>query len=196
MSKEFISEELEELEELETLLPSHYELDRDKLEVTHVDGVPITIEDFEELATTLPFPLKLELTDDKIVMIPVHNLTERLILLLKLPYGAEITLDSLDGTEVAKWNALSPNDQNKAFPTVSPNFVAEIRSSSDSEDYCHQKMLDYINADVEEGILIDPINRTLTIYRVDRNGDIVWNTRRNTRTFTFQILNGFVLNLQ
>ncbi|CAG8680530.1 11188_t:CDS:2, partial [Funneliformis mosseae] len=56
-----------------------------------------------------------------------------------------------------------------------PNFVAEIRS--------------------KEGILIDPRNQTVTVYRVDGN-DIVWNVRRDPRTFTSRILNGFVLNLQ
>ncbi|CAI2195170.1 4507_t:CDS:2, partial [Funneliformis geosporum] len=34
-------------------------------------------------------------------------------------------------------NTLSDNDQNEAFPSVVPNFVAEIRSDNDSEDYCY-----------------------------------------------------------
>ena len=38
-------------EELETI-PPHYKLDRNKLEITRVDCVPVTFEDFEELANT------------------------------------------------------------------------------------------------------------------------------------------------
>ncbi|CAG8743071.1 15129_t:CDS:2, partial [Funneliformis mosseae] len=94
-----------------------------------------------------------------------------------------------------RWNALSVNDQNEAFPSVAPNFVAEIRSDNDSEDYCHRKMIDFMNADVEEGILIDPLNQTVTVYRVQQD-NIVMNVRRNPRTFTSRILNGFVLDLQ
>ena len=47
----------------------------------------------------------------------------------------------------------------------------------------------------KEGILIDPINRTVTIYRV-RENYIVWNVQRNLRIITSQILNGFVLDMQ
>ena len=71
MSEEFISEISEELE---TMLPPHYKLDRDKLEITRVCGV-LTIKDFEELATILPSFYKLELTDDKIVIMLIHNRT-------------------------------------------------------------------------------------------------------------------------
>ncbi|CAG8502396.1 1105_t:CDS:2 [Rhizophagus irregularis] len=52
----------------------------------------------------------------------------------KIDSNAEVTLDLLDNTEVAS----------------SPNFVVEVHSNSDSEDYCHQRMLDYMDADVED----------------------------------------------
>ncbi len=48
-----------------------------------------------------------------------------------------------------RWNTLSANDQDEAFPYVAPNFVAKICPDNDSQGYCHQKMLDYMNADVE-----------------------------------------------
>ncbi|CAG8753281.1 6726_t:CDS:1, partial [Funneliformis mosseae] len=46
-----------------------------------------------------------------------------------------------------------------------------------------------------EGILIDPLNQTVTVYRVQED-NIVLNVRRNPHTFTSRILNGFVLDLQ
>ncbi|CAG8745803.1 16558_t:CDS:1, partial [Funneliformis mosseae] len=65
MSEKLISEELKKI------IPFHYELDRDKLEITRVDDVPVTINDFEELATILPSSYKLDLADNKIVIMPV-----------------------------------------------------------------------------------------------------------------------------
>ena len=69
---EFISEEI---------LPSHYKLNKDKLEITRVDCVPVTIKDYEELAKILPSSYKLELADKKIVIMPVSSLTGKLFLL-------------------------------------------------------------------------------------------------------------------
>ncbi|CAB4479185.1 unnamed protein product [Rhizophagus irregularis] len=95
---------------------------------------------------------------------------------------------------VYMWGALTRNEQEEAFPSVTPNFIAEVRSVNDSWQFCHDKMLVYMDAGVDEGILIDPIDRTLTCYRISRN-NIVWGTRNNPRSFTSRILNGFVLNL-
>jgi hypothetical protein len=62
---EFISEELE------TKLSPHYKLNRNELEITRVDRVQLTLEDFKELAKTLPSSYKLELANNKIVVMPV-----------------------------------------------------------------------------------------------------------------------------
>ncbi|PKY17494.1 hypothetical protein RhiirB3_430135 [Rhizophagus irregularis] len=47
---------------------------------------------------------------------------------------------------------------------------------------------------VDEGILIDPLDQTLTWCRINGN-NVVWNTRNNPSTFRSRILNGFTLNL-
>ncbi|CAI2193373.1 10545_t:CDS:1, partial [Funneliformis geosporum] len=60
MSEKHISEELKKI------IPFHYELEMDKLEIMRVDGVPVTIKDLEDLTTILPSSYKLNLTDDKI----------------------------------------------------------------------------------------------------------------------------------
>ncbi|CAB4414172.1 unnamed protein product [Rhizophagus irregularis] len=55
-------------------------------------------------------------------------------------------------------------------------------------------MLDYMASGVDEGILIDPLDQTLTWYRINGN-NVVWRTRNNPSTFRSRILNGFTLNL-
>ncbi|CAG8752942.1 15465_t:CDS:2, partial [Funneliformis mosseae] len=72
----------------------------DKFEITRVDGVPVTIKNFEELTTILPSSYKLDLADNKIIIMTVGARTENLILLLKLAYDAKITVDLLDYSEV------------------------------------------------------------------------------------------------
>jgi len=49
-----------------------------------------------------------------------------------------------------RWNTLPPNEQEEVFPALAPNFVAEIRSMSDSESSVHEKMCTWIEAGVEE----------------------------------------------
>ncbi|PKY39449.1 hypothetical protein RhiirA4_538118 [Rhizophagus irregularis] len=109
---------------------------------------------------------------------------------------SEITHITCPDTSVvlATRNTLSTNNQAEAFPPVTPNFVAEICSDNDSWDYCHNKMLDYMASGVDEGILIDPLDQTLTWYRINGN-NVVWRTRNNPSTFRSRILNGFTLNL-
>lgn len=71
-------------EELENILFPHYQLVRNKLKVTRVDSVPITIVDFEQLAKILPSFYKLELTDDKIRIIPV-SLEDGMLFFIGMP---------------------------------------------------------------------------------------------------------------
>ena len=48
---------------------------------------------------------------------------------------------------------------------VCPDFVAEIRSPSNSLVYLQRKMLEYLGAGARLGWLIDPRNRRVTLYR-------------------------------
>ncbi|CAI2188301.1 17416_t:CDS:2, partial [Funneliformis geosporum] len=89
MFKDFV------FEELKAILPFHYKLDRDKLEAIRVNSMSFTFEDFKEIATRLPSFYRPELTVFTYIM---HE--ERLIFFMKLPIGVEITLYSLDNTEV------------------------------------------------------------------------------------------------
>lgn len=63
-------------------LAPHYQLDRNSLEITRVDCVPVTLEDFKEITKKLPPSHNLELAANKItVKMPVSALTGMLFLL-------------------------------------------------------------------------------------------------------------------
>ncbi|RIA90111.1 hypothetical protein C1645_823796 [Glomus cerebriforme] len=117
-------------EELENILSPHYQLVRDKLEIMHVD-VTLWCQNNPRLVGRY------------------GSSQARFNLSLPIP-----TCRSPDACVIlaTRWNALSQNDQTEAYSSVPPNFVAEIRSNNDPEDYCHQKLLDYMDADVEEAI--------------------------------------------
>ncbi len=64
----------------------------------------------------------------------------------------------------AKWEALSRDEQRK-FSHVVPDFVAEVRSPSDSVRELREKMAEYVECGVRLAWLIDPETRTVEIYR-------------------------------
>lgn len=65
--------------------------------------------------------------------------------------------------EGSRWNALPP-DRRKKFAAICPDFMAEIRSSSDALVDLQDKMAEYIANGARVGWLIDPIARTLHVY--------------------------------
>ncbi|CAG8780409.1 19591_t:CDS:2, partial [Racocetra fulgida] len=111
----------ENFEGVATILPSHYKLDGDKLEITLVDGMSATAENFEELAKILPSYCKLDLINSKFAIMPVN---------------------SRIGQKEAKLIY-------EAYPPIAPNFVAEIRSNRDTAEAVHEKMCLYMDAGVE-----------------------------------------------
>ena len=62
------------------------------------------------------------------------------------------------------WKAV-PGSQRRKFAQLIPPFVIEIRSPTDRIKDLHEKMLIYVRNGVELGWLIDPISRTVRIYR-------------------------------
>ena len=57
------------------------------------------------------------------------------------------------------------DDEQRRTGQVCPDFVAEIRSASNTLAYLQRKMEQYLAAGVRLGWLIDPRNRRVTIYR-------------------------------
>ncbi len=84
-----------------------------------------------------------------------------------LPNGA---IRSPDASWIQRdlWNALT-EDQKASFAPICPNFVIELRSSSDTLKSLQEKMHEYIENGVSLGLLIDRQNRTVYCYRADRS---------------------------
>ena len=66
----------------------------------------------------------------------------------------------------SKWESLSDDDKNK-FAPVCPEFVIEVRSKSDNLDDLKEKMKIWIKNESKLAWLIDPIEKTIYVFRVD-----------------------------
>ncbi len=107
-----------------------------------------------------------------------------------LPNGARRSPD-------ASWTLKTRVDQlgsakRKSFWHLCPDFVIEVKSESDRLKPLQRKMAEYLAQGAQLGWLIDPPNRSVTIYRP--NGEV------ETRTGIHQIegegeLTGFTLDL-
>jgi Uma2 family endonuclease len=73
-----------------------------------------------------------------------------------------------------RWNALTPAQQ-ASFAPIAPDFVVELRSSSDTLVSLKEKMEEYISNGVRLGLLIDRKKRQVLIYRPDRPAEILDN---------------------
>ena len=72
-----------------------------------------------------------------------------------------------------RWKAAKRPDLR--FPPFAPDFIIEIRSPGQRARPLHKKMLEYIANGVTLGWLIDPIERTATIYRPGREPEALSN---------------------
>ncbi|MUL35745.1 Uma2 family endonuclease [Gloeocapsopsis dulcis] len=81
----------------------------------------------------------------------------------KLPNGAFRSPDTA-WISLERWNRLTKKEQDK-FPPLAPDFVIELRSSSDRLKPLQEKMQEYITNGVRLGWLIDPQNRQVEVYR-------------------------------
>jgi Uma2 family endonuclease len=63
-----------------------------------------------------------------------------------------------------RWNALSAKQQ-ASFAPIAPDFVVELRSSSDTLIGLQEKMVEYIANQVRLGLLIDRKHRKVYVYR-------------------------------
>jgi len=79
-----------------------------------------------------------------------------------LPNGAERSPD-LAWVRRERWDALS-DEEKEEFPPLCPDFVAELRSRSDSLDALRAKMREYVANGARLGWLIDPLERRVYVY--------------------------------
>jgi Uma2 family endonuclease len=81
----------------------------------------------------------------------------------RLPNGAKRSPD-LSWVRRDRWEALTP-EARRTFPPLCPDFVAELRSPSDSLEMLQAKMEEYLANDARLGWLIDPEQRKVYVYR-------------------------------
>ncbi|MBE9164439.1 Uma2 family endonuclease [Tychonema sp. LEGE 06208] len=94
--------------------------------------------------------------------------------------------------KLERWNALSPEQQDK-FPPICPDFVVELRSASDNLKPLQEKMQEYMREPgVQLGWLIDRKNRRVYIYRPDLPEECLDNPATVSGD---PVLPGFVLNM-
>jgi Uma2 family endonuclease len=108
-----------------------------------------------------------------------------------LPNGA---VRSPDASWVSdeRWEALSESQQKEEFSPLAPDFVVELRSSSDSLKKLREKMQEYIDNGARLGWLIDSTTQQVEIYRPGREAE-VWKS--STSLSGEDVLPGFILNL-
>ena len=94
--------------------------------------------------------------------------------------------------KLERWNALSPEQQDK-FAPICPDFVVELRSASDNLKPLPEKMQEYMREPgVQLGWLIDRKNRIVYIYRPGLPEECLENPATVSGD---PVLPGFVLNM-
>ena len=73
-----------------------------------------------------------------------------------------------------RWKGLSPDEQ-ASFAPIVPDFVIELRLSSDTLKNLQDKMQEYIDQGVRLGLLIDRKNCTVRIYRPNLEPKVLMN---------------------
>ncbi|MGF1540744.1 MAG: Uma2 family endonuclease [Pleurocapsa sp.] len=107
-----------------------------------------------------------------------------------LPNGATRSPDA-SWVKLTKWNSLS-SEQKTKFAPVSPDFVVELMSPSDSLKQLQDKMQEYINNGTSLGWLID--RTTCQVYIYQPHSDV--KCLNNPQTVSGDpFLSGFILDL-
>ena len=88
-----------------------------------------------------------------------------------LPNGATRSPDA-SWIKLEKWNLLT-GEEKASFAPICPDFVIELRSSSDTLSALQSKMEEYVENGVSLGWLIDRKNRTVHIYRPGQTPQIL-----------------------
>jgi Uma2 family endonuclease len=91
-----------------------------------------------------------------------------------------------------RW-ARIPQEERLKFSHVCPDFVAELRSTSNTMKDLREKMREYLDQGAHLGWLIDPISGTVEIYRP---GQPVETLNKPATLSGEDLLPGFVLDLK
>ncbi len=103
-----------------------------------------------------------------------------------------IALSRASWVKLERWNELTPEQKTKFLP-LSPDFVIELLSPSDSLKVTQKKMEEYKSNGVRLGWLINRKNRQVEIYRIGNVVEILDNPDNLSGE---DVLPGVVLDLQ
>lgn len=90
-----------------------------------------------------------------------------------------------------RWNALTEKEQER-FPPLCPDFVVELRSQTDRLSELTAKMEEYIANGAQLGWLIDPLERSVHIYKPSAEPQLLAAPQEVSGD---PVLKGFVLEL-
>jgi Uma2 family endonuclease len=107
-----------------------------------------------------------------------------------LPNGAQRSPDAA-WVELSRWEALTP-EQRAKFPPLAPDFVIELRSATDRLPPLQAKMEEYRSNGVRLGLLIDPKNKQVEIYRSGQEPEILESP---TSIDCDEVMPGFILSM-
>jgi Uma2 family endonuclease len=107
-----------------------------------------------------------------------------------LPNGAILSPNAA-WINLERWNVLTEEEKQK-FPPISPDFVVELLSPSDSLKVAQEKMREYIDNGVRLGLLINCKSQQVEVYRQGKEVEVLDSP---TTVSGEDVLNGFVLNL-
>jgi len=180
-----------------------------------VSSVCLTDDQFSRLCSDNP-ELRIELTADRelIIMSPtgyetgwrnakitqrVANWTEQdgtgicfdSSTLFTLPNGAKRSPDA-SWIQKVRCERLS-SEERSTFAPICPDFVAELRSPSDTIADLQEKMADYIRNGARLGWLLDPVEKRVHIYRPRQGPECLENPEYVTGE---DVLSGFKFNFQ
>lgn len=111
--------------------------------------------------------------------------------MFQLPNGAYRSPDAA-WILLERWEVLA-SEERQAFPPICPDFVVELRSSSDSLKAAQNKMQEYMDNGARLGWLINPKNHQVEIYRQGQEKEIL---QAPTHLSGEQVLPAFVLELK
>lgn len=180
-----------------------------------VSSVCLTDDQFSRLCSDNP-ELRIELTADRelIIMSPTGyetgwrnaKITQRLAnwteqdstgicfdssTLFTLPNGAKRSPDA-SWIQKVRCERLS-SEERSTFAPICPDFVAELRSPSDTLADLQEKMADYIRNRARLGWLLDPVEKRVHIYRPRQGPECLENPEYVTGE---DVLSGFKFNFQ
>jgi Uma2 family endonuclease len=107
-----------------------------------------------------------------------------------LPNGA---IRSPDAAWVALERLTALNLDPEGFLPLAPDFVIELRSSSDRLKPLQDKMQEYLDNGVRLGWLLNPKDRTVEMYRMGKGIEVLQSP---TEVSGEEVLPGFVLSLE